>query len=73
MLLKVRVGPEGGPVMVEWLHRVITVVWRSGTCPPDWKKGSRVSLQSYIRKGAVKTVTTIVALLYSASLEKSMT
>ncbi|KAG0718623.1 Transient receptor potential channel pyrexia [Chionoecetes opilio] len=30
---------HGGEAMIRGLHAVLTVVWQSGTIPPDWKRG----------------------------------
>jgi hypothetical protein len=35
---------KASPVMVGWLHRVITVVWRSGHAPVEWKRALVVAL-----------------------------
>jgi len=46
----------GGSILTQWVHRIITVVWHSGTCPVDWKralitplfkKGDRSSCDNY--------------------------
>jgi hypothetical protein len=35
---------KASTVMMEWLHRVITVVWRSGRAPVEWKRALVVAL-----------------------------
>jgi hypothetical protein len=35
---------KAGPVMVTWLHRVITAVWLTGCAPVDWKRALLVPL-----------------------------
>jgi hypothetical protein len=40
---------KAGPVVVEWLHRVITAVWKSGKAPVEWKRALVVPI--YKNKG----------------------
>lgn len=40
---------KAGPVVVEWLHRVVTAVWRSGKAPVEWKRALVVPI--YKNKG----------------------
>jgi hypothetical protein len=42
--ISARILKAGGAAMVEWLHRVILTVWRSGKCPADWKRAAIVAL-----------------------------
>jgi hypothetical protein len=35
---------KANPVMVSWLHRVVTVVWRSGHAPVAWKRALVIPL-----------------------------
>ena len=46
----------GGGVVVQWLHRIFGMVWRSSAVPADWrkaqmvpvhKKGSRTQCKNY--------------------------
>jgi hypothetical protein len=41
---------KAGPVVVEWLHRVVSSVWRSGRAPVAWKRALIVPI--YKHKGA---------------------
>lgn len=41
---------KAGPIMHEWMHRIISAVWKSGKCPPEWKSALIVAL--YKGKGA---------------------
>ena len=45
-----------GEVVVQWLHNIIDLAWRSGSVPADWqkaltvpihKKGSRTQCKNY--------------------------
>ena len=47
----------GGGVVVQWLHRIFGMVWRSSAVPADWrkaqmvpvhKKGSRTQCKNYV-------------------------
>jgi Reverse transcriptase (RNA-dependent DNA polymerase) len=44
---------KAGPVMHQWMHRIICAVWRSGKCPPEWKSALIIAL--YKGKGAKDT------------------
>ena len=41
---------KAGPEVMEWLHRVVVAVWRSGRAPVEWKRALIVPL--YKGKGA---------------------
>ena len=46
----------GGEAMICGLHAVLTVVWHSGTIPPDWRRGLVVPI--WKDKGTVRMATT---------------
>ena len=46
----------GGEAMIHGLHAVLTVVWHSGTIPPDWKRG--LVFPIWKGKGTIRMATT---------------
>ena len=67
----------GGGVVVEWLHKIMDLAWRSGSVPMDWrralivpihKKGSRTQCENY--RGI--SLLSIPGKVYASVLEKRM-
>ena len=66
-----------GRVVVQWLHKVIDLTWRSGSVPMDWqksvivpvhKKGSRTNCENY--RGI--SLLSIPCKVYASILETRM-
>jgi hypothetical protein len=68
-----RLLKAGGQVVVAWMHRIISLVWRSGTAPQQWKeamilplykgKGPRDVFSSYRGISLTSIVGKVYALL----------
>ena len=67
----------GGRAVVQWLHKIIDLTWRSGNVPMDWqkalivpirKKGSRTKCENY--RGI--SLLSIPGKVYSSILETRM-
>ena len=66
-----------GEVVVQWLHNIINLAWRSGSVPADWqkaltvpihKKGSRTQCKNYCGISALS----IPGKVHASVLEKRM-
>ena len=58
----------GGDIMVQWLTQLSQIIWLSEEVPADWRKQLTIPLH---KKAAMRTVTTLGALLYLVFQERS--
>ena len=54
--------------MVQWLTQLSQIIWLSEEVPADWRKQLTIPLH---KKAAMRTVTTLGALLYLVFQERS--